>query len=147
MTTQESLALLRRGLLVLLLVGMVGLFGELVLMDHYKDARENFPFGLLFLTVIVTSWHWYSESRMSLRWFQAVMLLLIVVAPVGICYHLRLNYAMARQLEPLAKGLDLWIKAFKGDAPMIAPASFLQFGLLGLLYGYKHPALDDRKGD
>jgi len=47
----DSTSLLRRGLLVLLLIGAVGLVGELVLLEHYEDQTQLIPFGLLIATM------------------------------------------------------------------------------------------------
>lgn len=145
MTALETLSLLRRGLLVLLLIGAAGLISELVLLEHYEDPPQFIPFGLLTLTLAVTAWHWVSGTKTSLRWFQAVMLLLIIAAPVGIFLHLKGNYQAEREFDPSVLGLDLWLAVVRGEAPTLAPGTLVQFGLLGLLYAYKHPALSTDK--
>ncbi len=146
MTAQESLSLLRRGLLVLLVIGAVGLLGELVLLEHYEDTPQFIPFGLLTLTLLVTGWHWLDGRKRSLRWFQAVMMLLIIAGPVGMVLHLKGNWEMERELDPSLLGLDLWVTVLRGEAPTLAPGTLVQFGLLGLLYAYKHPALSSKEG-
>lgn len=145
MTAQESLSLLRRGLLVLLAIGAGGLISELVLLEHYEDKPQYIPFGLLTLTVIATAWHWLDGQKRSLRAFQAVMMLLIIAGPVGIFFHIRGNYEMEREFDPSLLGFDLWLTVFRGEAPVLAPGTLVQFGLLGLLYAYKHPALSTIK--
>jgi len=145
-TAQESLSLLRRGLLVLLVIGAVGLLGELVLLEHYEDTPQFIPFGLLTLTLLVTGWHWLDGRKRSLRWFQAVMMLLIIAGPVGMVLHLKGNWEMERELDPSLLGLDLWVTVLRGEAPTLAPGTLVQFGLLGLLYAYKHPALSSKEG-
>lgn len=142
---QESLSLLRRGLLVLLVIGAVGLIGELVLLEHYEDRTQFIPFGLLLLTLLVTAWHWWDGRRTSLRAFQAVMMLLIIAGPIGMYLHVTGNYEMEREFDPSLLGLDLWLAVFRGEAPTLAPGTLVQFGLLGLLYAYKHPALSTTK--
>lgn len=144
-TAQETLSLLRRGLLVLLVIGAVGLIGELVLLEHYEDRPQFIPFGLLLLTLVVTAWHWWDGRRTSLRVFQAVMMLLIIAGPVGMYLHVTGNYAMEREFDPSLLGLDLWLAVIHGEAPTLAPGTLVQFGLLGLLYAYKHPALSTAK--
>lgn len=144
MNSQEQLSLLRRGLLVLLVIGAVGLIGELVLLEHYEDRPQFIPFGLLVLTLSVTAWHWVDGGRRSLRAFQAVMMLLIIAGPVGMYLHVTGNYAMEHEFDPSLLGLDLWLAVIHGEAPLLAPGTLVQFGLLGLLYAYKHPALSTK---
>lgn len=141
MTTQEALNLLRRGLLVLLVIGAVGLIAELILLEHYEDTNQFIPFALLSLALAVTAWHWIDGGRTSLRVFQAIMLLLVVAGPVGVFLHLKGNYEMEREFDPTLLGFDLWLAVFRGEAPTLAPGTLVQFGLLGLLYAYRHPSL------
>lgn len=145
MTQNDAIDLLRRGLLVVLVIGAVGLVGELVLLEHYEDTLQLVPFGLLLLTLLVTAWHWLDGRKRSLRAFQSVMLLLVIAGPVGMFLHLKGNYEMEREFDPSLLGLDLWTSVFRGEAPALAPGTLVQFGLLGLLYAYKHPALTTTK--
>ena len=144
MTRDDILPLLRRGILALLLLGTAGLIPELVLLEHYDDPFQFVPFALLGSTIVVTLWHWKDGGRRSLRVFQLMMALLIVAAPAGIYFHLTGNYTTEHDFDPSVLGLDLWLAVIRGDAPALAPGTLAQFGLLGLLYSYKHPALDQR---
>lgn len=145
MTTDDLLSLLRRGLLVLLVIGATGLVAELVLLEHYEDPPQYIPFGLLTLTLIVTAWHWMDGKRRSLRAFQTVMLLLVIAGPIGMFLHVKGNYEAEREFDPSVLGLDLWLEVIRGEAPMLAPGTLVQFGLLGLLYAYRHPALSKKE--
>ena len=141
MTTDDTLSLLRRGLLVVLAIGAMGLISELVLLEHYDDPPQFIPFVLLTLTLVVICWHWWDEKKRSLRALQAVMLLLVIAGPVGVMLHVRGNYLSETDLDPSLFGFDLWLQVFRGEAPVLAPGTLVQFGLLGLLYAYRHPAL------
>ena len=145
MTTVDMLSLLRRGLLVLLVIGATGLVAELVLLEHYEDPPQFIPFGLLTLTLIVTAWHWMDGKKRSLRAFQSVMLLLVIAGPIGMFFHLKGNYEMEREFDPSLLGFDLWLVIIRGEAPILAPGTLVQFGLLGLLYAYRHPALSNKE--
>ncbi|MEK0431500.1 MAG: hypothetical protein RL139_1304 [Gemmatimonadota bacterium] len=142
MTRADALPVLRRGILALLLLGTAGLIPELVLLEHYDDPFQFIPFALLGGTVLVTLWHWWDGGRRSLRVFQAMMVLLLLAAPAGIYFHLTGNYTTEHDFDPSLLGLDLWLAVIHGDAPTLAPGTLAQFGLLGLLYAYRHPALD-----
>lgn len=143
--TSSTLSLLRRGLLALLAFGAVGLIGELILLEHYEEVGMWIPLSLLTLTLVVIAWHWWDEGRRSLRLLQAVMLLLVVAGPVGMVLHVRGNYLSETEFDPNLLGFDLWLAVIRGEAPTLAPGTLVQFGLLGLLYAYRHPALNPRQ--
>ena len=137
----DSLSLLRRGILALLAFGSVGLIGELILLEHYTERFQFVPLLLLSLTVISIVWHWMDGGKRSLRAFQVVMLLLIIAGSVGVFLHFGSNLEFERELNPDSAGLEFWIEVLRGATPTLAPGTLVQFGLLGLLYGYRHPAL------
>lgn len=128
--------------MALLALGAVGLISELILLEHYDETPMWIPLALLLITLVVISWHWWDEGRRSLRMLQAVMILLVVAGPIGAFLHVRGNYLSEREFDPSILGLDLWIEVFRGEAPALAPGTLVQFGLLGLLYAYRHPALN-----
>lgn len=144
MTTLDALSLIRRGILALLAFGCVGVISELVLLEHYEELRQLIPLTLLSLTLATILWHWIVGGRRSLRALQVVMILLIIAGVVGIFLHLGSNYDFERELEPDLGGLPFWLGVIRGDLPTLAPGTLVQFGLLGLLYAYRHPALQVR---
>lgn len=141
MTPLSALSLVRRGLLALLALGSLGLLTELVLLEHYEERAQWIPMVLLVLTLLVIVWHWVERRRTSLRALQVVMMLLIVAGVVGMFLHLRENIAAEEELNPGTSGLPFWWEVIRGDLPTLAPGTLVQFGLLGLLYAYRHPAL------
>lgn len=144
MTTDETLSLLRRGLLALLAIGFVGMLTDLILLEHYEDAPQWIPIGLLSAAVPVTIWHWLDGRKASLRAFQTLMLLFIVAGLVGIFLHTKGNVEFERELSPDLTGLAFWWEVLRGATPTLAPGTLAQAGLLGLLYGYRHPALTSK---
>jgi hypothetical protein len=139
--TADPLSLLRRGLLALLWLGFVGVLAELLLLEHYDGATQWIPLVLLAVAIVVTGWHWWSGRRASLRAFQVVMLLFVAAGLVGIALHIRGNVEFERELSPGLGGFDFWWEVLHGATPTLAPGTLVQFGLLGLLYAYRHPAL------
>lgn len=139
MTSTDSLPILRRGILALLALGSVGLITELVLLEHYEETQQFIPLVLLTLTLISILWHWLDGRKPSLRAFQVVMLLLIIGGTAGLLFHLGANYEFEKELNPDSSGLEFWLEVVRGDMPTLAPGTLIQFGLLGLLYGYRHP--------
>lgn len=142
MTSPDTLSLLRRGLLALLALGCVGALSELVLLEHYEEWQQMIPLSLLATTLVMILWHWSAGTRQSLRALQIVMLLLIIAGTVGVFFHVGGNYEFERELEPDLGGLAFWIEVVRGAAPTLAPGTLVQFGLIGLLYAYRHPLLD-----
>jgi hypothetical protein len=145
MTTPDTLSLLRRGLLALLALGCVGTLTELVLLEHYEEWQQFIPLSLLAITLVVILWHWTDGGRRSLRVLQVVMLFLIVAGTAGILFHTGGNYEFERELEPDLAGFAFWIEVVRGAAPTLAPGTLVQFGLIGLLYAYRHPLLTTNK--
>ena len=146
MTSQDAIPILRRGILALLALGAMGVITELVLLEHYEEPVQFVPLALLALTLTTILWHWIDGGRRSLRAFQVVMLLMVVAGTVGIGLHLRENVATELDLNPGSSGLAFWLEVVRGDLPTLAPGTLVQFGLLGLLYAYRHPALNGRNG-
>lgn len=146
MTSTDSLPILRRGILALLAFGSVGLIGELVLLEHYEETQQFIPLVLLVLTLASILWHWLDGREPSLRAFQVVMLLLIIGGTAGLLFHLSANYELEKELNPDSTGMAFWLEVIRGDMPTLAPGTLIQFGLLGLLYAYRHPLLMNDEG-
>ena len=139
--TLDTVPLLRRGILALIAFGCFGLIGELVLLEHYEEKLQWTPLILLTLTLGTIVWHWVDGKARSLRTFQVMMILLILAGATGTILHLQGNIASEREFDPSLSGLPFWIEVLHGEDPLLAPGTLIQFGLLGLLYAYRHPAL------
>lgn len=141
MTTKDALPLIRRGILAVLVFGCVGLIAELILLEHYTELFQLPPLVLSALTLVAILWHWQSGDKPSLRFLQVISLLLVVAGAVGVFLHMDSNFEFERELEPDLAGMPFWLNVIRGATPMLAPGTLIQFGLLGLLYAYRHPAL------
>ena len=69
------------------------------------------------------------------------MWLFVVIGLLGLFFHFKGNLQFATERDPSLSGFSLIWKALRGATPALAPGALSQLGLLGLLYGYRHPAL------
>ena len=135
------LATIRRVLLFLVLLGIVGLVVELFLLEHTESTTQLIPFVVLGAGLVATVLQAVRPSRGGLRLFQAVMVLFIAAGLLGFVLHLRGNIGFERETDPSARGLDLVWRSLRGGVPLLAPAAMAQLGLLGLVFAYRHPVL------
>ena len=79
-----------------------------------------------------------------MRLLQFVMLTYIGTGVIGITLHFKANAEFQREIDPSLGGLALFWKVVEATAPpALAPGVMVQLGLLGLVYTYKHPALNE----
>ncbi len=137
----RTLAALRLALLLILLVACAGMLAELFLLGHTDDAWQWVPIVLLGASVLVMLWQLVRPSRASVRTVQVLMLLFIASGLVGLALHYKGNVEFEREMYQSLGGLQLFKQAMTGATPSLAPGTMVQFGLLGLLYSFRHPAL------
>jgi hypothetical protein len=70
------------------------------------------------------------------------MLLFLVAGGAGVILHYRGNTEFERERDPVIAGWDLFRRALQGATPALAPGTMVLLGSIGLLYAYRHPALD-----
>lgn len=132
---------LRQLILALVVIGIVGLEIELALLDHADSFSQLIPHFTLILGLVTTLAVYFRPGKGSLRVFQLVMALFLVIGLVGVVLHFRGNIEFAAERHPELSGMLLWWEALRGATPALAPGALAQLGLLGLLYTYGHPAL------
>jgi hypothetical protein len=137
----ELLWTIRRILLALVLLGVVGLTLELFLLEHTESFTQSIPFAVLGAGLASSVKLAVRPTRRSLRLFQLIMILFVVVGLLGLYLHVRGNVEFERETDPSARGLDLVWRSLRGGVPILAPAAMAQLGLLGLAFAYRHPAL------
>ena len=131
----------RRALLYLLCLGMLGAGTELLLLEHYEDPWQLAPLIVLGLGLIVLVWCAATRSRASVRLLQAVMVVFMVTGIVGLWMHYSGNAEFELEMVPTRTGLSLVWESLRGATPAVAPATMLYLGLLGLVYTVRHPSL------
>jgi hypothetical protein len=137
----DLLSTIRRIVLALVLLGIVGLVPELVLLKHTESVTQFIPFVVLGIGLASSVLVWFRPTRRGLRVFQSVMLLFIVVGLVGLYLHFRGNVEFEQEQDPSLHGAALLWQALWGGIPTLAPGAMTQLGLLGLVFAYRHPLL------
>jgi len=137
---------IRRILLGITYVTILGLIGELSLLDHRDSAVQWTPYVVLVIALASTIQVGVRPTRVSLRIFQGVMLLQIATAIAGMIFHYRGNVEFEVERDESLRGLALFWEAIRGATPLLAPGALAQLGLVGLAFTYRHPVLK-RSGD
>lgn len=131
---------LRRLVLALVLLGIVGLIVELLLLGHTESALQWIPLALLGLALPSAIAVWRRPGETSLRIFVAVMGLCVIAGGLGLVLHFRGNIEFELESEPGVAGWDLIWRSLTGATPTLAPGALAQLGLLGLAFAFRHPA-------
>jgi hypothetical protein len=134
-------ASLRQLLLALVFIGMVGLAVELALLRHAESLTQWIPHVALMVGLLSTAAVYVHPGAATVRAFQVVMSVFLVVGALGVYLHLQGNVEFALERDPSLTGTRLIWKTLRGATPALAPGALAQLGLLGLLYTYGHPAL------
>jgi hypothetical protein len=138
----ETLAKMRSLLLFIITAGLLATEVELLLLGHLKPVLQAFPVLLIFLALAMVVWHVKSGNTTSVRIFQGTMFLCVITGIVGTLIHYIFDIAWTATKDPTLHGFALYKTALGSQAPPVAPAVMVQLGLLGLLYTFRHPALD-----
>jgi hypothetical protein len=139
----NTLSVIRRWLLAVLGLGLVGTAAELVLLEHYETAVQWVPLISIALALAVLVWHRVKGDALSIRALQATMLLFLVAGMVGTGFHLLGAAEFQTEIDPSQSRWEIFKKAMRSKAPpVLAHGLMVQLGLVGLAYAYRHPALD-----
>jgi hypothetical protein len=137
-----TLQRIRRGILVVVLVGIIGTIAELFLIGHHEDTNQLIPLVASATALLTIAWTVLAPSVVAVRVLQFVMLVFIGVGVIGIVLHFKANAEFQLEIDPSLAGLDLLRKVMEATAPpALSPGVMVQLGLLGLVYTYRHPAL------
>ena len=133
----DHIETLRRWILGVLVLGLVGTVIELVLLEHYEKPLQFVPLVLIAAAAGVIVWQLRRGNAASLRAFQIVMALFVVAGFVGIGAHFYGSAEFQLEIDPDIKTWDLLMKVIHAQAPpLLAPGMMLQLGLIGLAYAY-----------
>ena len=132
---------LRRFLLAIIVLVMIGTAADLLLLEHYESGWQMAPLALLaagLMTAAACAWSGRPGAVVAWR---VLMVLFVAAGLLGIVLHYFGNVEFQKEIDPSQGGWALFVKAVTAKAPpALAPAVMIQTGLLGLLYTYSHPA-------
>jgi len=137
---------LRRWILAVLVLGLLGTVTELILLEHYEKPVQLVPVVLIALALAVIVWHVMKRGAGSRFAFVAVMALFVLAGFAGFAAHFIGSAEFQLELDPSMSTWTLVEKVLRAKAPpLLAPGMMLQLGLLGLAYIYSD-ARDKKKG-
>ena len=137
---------IRRILLALVVIGIIGLGVELVLLEHTESPQQWIPLVVLAGSLAGAVALAVSPARGTVLSFRAVMAVCVVTGLAGLVLHFRGNLQFELENDPSARGLDLVWRALRGATPTLAPGALAQLGLMGIAATFRHPALRRRTG-
>ena len=136
----------RRGirplLLALVVFTAVGLVPELLLLKHYDSILQLIPFAVLLAILVSAALAWRRPGPGTIAALRAVMWLCVLTGIAGVVLHAKGNWEWALERDDTLHGWPLVWKILRGATPLLAPGAMAQLGLLGLVYTYRHPALE-----
>ncbi len=131
---------LRQLLLFTLLVSLVGTLAELLLLEHFEDAWQWAPIGLLGAALLALAGYALERGPKSLNVLRTVMVLCVVSGAIGLLLHYKGNVEFELEMYPDLSGFKLFKDAMMGATPALAPGAMVQIGLVGLAWTFRHPA-------
>ena len=142
----DRIELLRRWILGVMVLGLLGTITELVLLEHYEQPLQFVPLVLIAAAVAVLAWEFKRHDAASRRALQVVMGLFVLAGFVGFVAHFHGSAEFQLDLNPQMSTWELVEKVLHAKAPpLLAPGMMLQLGLLGLAYVFSDPRY--RKGE
>ena len=149
----SSAEILRKGLIALVGLGIVGTVIELLFLRHWGSAGQAIVWPALGFLAAGLGTLAMRPSPRSIRAARAIALGVAVIAAVGVGFHVSENLTAGPLDRDFAaiwasmSPLDQWWQAATGGvgpAPTMAPGVLLQLGLGLLLATVRHPAAVSR---
>jgi hypothetical protein len=142
----DRVELLRRWILGVMVLGLLGTVTELVLLEHYEQPLQFVPLVLIVAAIVALAFEVGRHDAASRRALQIVMGLFVLAGFVGFVAHFLGSAEFQLDLNPQMSTWELIEKVLRAKAPpLLAPGMMLQLGLLGLAYVFSDPRY--RKGE
>jgi hypothetical protein len=144
--------LLRRGLLWLGVLTIVGLSLELAMERHWTQPIQLVAWGALAAVAVAIGLLLGAPSRGRVRLARILAVVVVLSAVLGIWEHIEANYEAgpldyqyANTWDDLPESTRWWLALSKavGPSPPLAPGALAQASICVLLATLRHPALRD----
>lgn len=136
------LFLIRRFILALFALGLLGISAELIVLRHYEDSWQLVPLFLLGLALAIVVWHLFEKGGAPILALRMIAGFFVIAGVTGIILHYRANLEFQLDMDSSQHGWPLFLKVIHAQAPpALAPGAMAQLGLLGWLYTFRHPAV------
>lgn len=112
----------------------VGVFMELILIEHYEDPKQLIPVVFIPLSLLFFVLTYFFPGKWIKRITTTIMSLCALAGLLGIFFHLQGNFEFEKEMYPTMSPGNLFVKSLKGATPLLAPGSLIGFGLLGVFY-------------
>jgi hypothetical protein len=142
MTAVEVLNRLRRVLLALATMLLLGTLVELWLVNHNEDAIQWVPFVLCGLGLVAILLYVLRKTQTTIWFLRIVMTLMMLGSVLGIYLHVSKNMSLEREMHPTASSSQVWRKGFGGANPLLAPGILAISAILILLASYKYDVVN-----
>jgi hypothetical protein len=131
---------LRRLLLALLAIGLLGVVVDLIMLAHYENGLMLIPFAVIAAALAALAARVVSPAAATVRFLRAAMALMFLTALVGVVLHYRGGVEFQRDMDPTLSQWALFWKVMHMKAPpLLAPGALLQLSLLGFAATYRDP--------
>ena len=110
----------RRALLALLVVFMLGTGLDLMLLDHHEDAWQLVPLALLAAGLVVSAWALRGRAG-AITAMRILMVLFVAAGFLGITLHYLGNREFQLEMDPAAAGWPLFVKVVTAKSPPASP--------------------------
>ena len=131
----------RRLLLGVLILGLVGATIDLLLLEHTESFWQWIPLVALAAALGAAVLCLAAPSAPGIRFLVWTMALNLAMGLAGLVLHYEGNVEFELEMYPTRGGFELIWEALKGATPTLAPGSLILIGLVGGVACYGHPAL------
>lgn len=138
MSAADTLARLRRFLLLLAAALFGGAVAELWLVNHTEDPVQLIPFFLCGAGALSALFALLRPGRAAVLALRVCMGLVVAGSLLGVYLHVEGNYGLQREINPGAAGTEALLGALGGANPLLAPGILAVAAVLALAATYRY---------